>query len=563
MRKYRLIITIILVFIPSMIWGQEKLSADDYFIEGMRHFLSGEMDKADKLFDNCIKLDNKHDAAFYYKSMIALNNSDEDKGLKYLSTAHHLNPENSWYTITLARFYTLRDEMEMSIKLYEELIEKNPNKSSNYYEIIEVYGYAKQYDKALEALDKIELIQGGADPTTADFRYELLLRKGDNEKASEHLLNYFNENPTDKHAFLLGEEALSSYNDSLAASYYNTALEFNPEFGPAHYGLSQVSLMRNQINDFFFHIDKLIRAEDVSLEFKINLLNNEIITPDFVRAFKPNVDSLISALLQTYPSDTITYSIAANYNVAIGENEKGLELNKKSMELNPSSLYAHYDYISQLYRLSMYDEAIKQGIESLKLFPTNEGINEIVALSYWQKNDYEKAIERYLYILTFLEKEHPMIIYCYSSLGDLYFKLNQSKTAFKYYEMALEINKDHLPVLNNYAYYLSLTGKKLKKALDMSQKTIDAQPDNPTYLDTYGWILHLLGDNQSAKKYIKLAIINGSKQNADVIDHYAEILFALGEYDLAFLYWSDAHKLDPSLGIDKKITEKQNSLKRK
>jgi tetratricopeptide (TPR) repeat protein len=107
---------------------------------------------------------------------------------------------------------------------------------------------------------------------------------------------------------------------------------------------------------------------------------------------------------------------------------------------------------------------------------------------------------------------------------------------------------------------LSLEGKKLKKALEMSKKTIDAEPNNSTYLDTYGWILHLLGQNEEAKKYIKQAIANGGKGSAAVIDHYGDILFDLGEYDLAFLYWSDAHKIDPTLGIDKKISEKRKEL---
>ena len=70
----------------------------------------------------------------------------------------------------------------------------------------------------------------------------------------------------------------------------------------------------------------------------------------------------------------------------------------------------------------------------------------------------------------------------------------------------------------------------------------------------------VLAKNEEAKKYIKQAIVNGGKGSAAVIDHYGDILFDLGEYDLAFLYWSDAHKIDPTLGIDKKISEKRKEL---
>src|SRR5690606_39670162 len=46
-----------------------------------------------------------------------------------------------------------------------------------------------------------------------------------------------------------------------------------------------------------------------------------------------------------------------------------------------------------------------------------------------------------------------------------------------------------LPILNNYAYYLSIEGIELAKAETMISKVIELEPLNPTYLDTYAWIL--------------------------------------------------------------------------
>lgn len=170
MKIRTLILYILLALIPVYSFGQSKLSAQDYYIEAVRHFLSGDMKKADLLLDKCIKEDNRHDAAYYYKAMVCLNKSEVDKTIRYLSKARSLSPDNDWYTTTLARLYALSNEMEMAIKLYEELIAKHPNKSSNYYEIIELYGSAEQYSKALEVLDKIEMIRGGADKNIADLK---------------------------------------------------------------------------------------------------------------------------------------------------------------------------------------------------------------------------------------------------------------------------------------------------------------------------------------------------------------------------------------------------------
>ena len=125
-------------------------------------------------------------------------------------------------------------------------------------------------------------------------------------------------------------------------------------------------------------------------------------------------------------------------------------------------------------------------------------------------------------------------------MGDIYFQLGDKGKAYKAYEKALKINPNYVYVLNNYAYYLSLEGKNLKKAHQMSSKAVEQEPDNATYLDTFGWILHLMGKNVEAKQIFKRAMLYGGKDSSVILDHYAEVLFSLKEYDLAFVYWNMA-----------------------
>ena len=104
-----------------------------------------------------------------------------------------------------------------------------------------------------------------------------------------------------------------------------------------------------------------------------------------------------------------------------------------------------------------------------------------------------------------------------------------------------------------------MQGKKLKKALDMSRRTIEAEPDNSTYLDTYGWILHLLGRSSEAKPHFKHAMLYGGKDSPVILDHYAEVLFALKEFDTAFIYWNLARqKNDGEIpDLDEKILKRR------
>ena len=136
-----------------------------------------------------------------------------------------------------------------------------------------------------------------------------------------------------------------------------------------------------------------------------------------------------------------------------------------------------------------------------------------------------------------LQKDEPSEVVSYMSIiGDTQYHAGNVRQAYKTYEAALKLVPDYCPVLNNYAYFLSQEGRRLRKAEKMSRKTIDAEPDNATYLDTYGWILFLRGKAGQAKPYFKHAMLYGGKDSAVVLMHFSLVLKALGEDDLATYY---------------------------
>jgi Tfp pilus assembly protein PilF len=156
--------------------------------------------------------------------------------------------------------------------------------------------------------------------------------------------------------------------------------------------------------------------------------------------------------------------------------------------------------------------------------------------------DYEKVLQSCEMILDVAPRDSSRTLRSWSTMGDVYFLLGDKAKAYKAYEKALKINPDYVYVLNNYAYYLSLEKKSLKKAHKMSSRTIELEPDNATYLDTFGWILFLEGKSVEAKQIFKRAMLYGGKESAVILDHYAEVLYALKEYDMAFVYWNLARQ---------------------
>ena len=83
-------------------------------------------------------------------------------------------------------------------------------------------------------------------------------------------------------------------------------------------------------------------------------------------------------------------------------------------------------------------------------------------------------------MLAYAEGDSLKSLAAYSTMGDMYHQIGENSKAYKAYDKALEINAGYAPVLNNYAFYLSMEGRKLKKAAAMSKITVDQEPETPT-----------------------------------------------------------------------------------
>jgi tetratricopeptide (TPR) repeat protein len=121
------------------------------------------------------------------------------------------------------------------------------------------------------------------------------------------------------------------------------------------------------------------------------------------------------------------------------------------------------------------------------------------------------------------------------------------------YDSALVYNPRNLNVLNNYAYYLSLAGSELDKALEMSRRTIEAEPENSIYLDTYAWILFLLERYEEAKAYAEKLIGLNEEMGSVELHHCGDIYAKCGDIARAVEYWEKA----AAAGDDSKILKKK------
>jgi Tfp pilus assembly protein PilF len=237
---------------------------------------------------------------------------------------------------------------------------------------------------------------------------------------------------------------------------------------------------------------------------------------------------------------------------------------KENMKAWPKSFSARASYVEFLMYAEEWKELSSAGREAFELFPKETAFLEMASVGDYNLEAYDKVLEICEKVLEVAPADSSSNLRAWSTMGDIYHQLGDSKKAYKAYDKALKINPDYVYVLNNYAYYLSEEGKNLKKAYKMSRKTIEAEPNNATYLDTFGWILYLMGKPLEAKPHFKQAMLYGGKDSAVIMDHYAEVLYALKEYDLAMVYWNLAmHKNQDKIpGLEEKVNARKAAIKK-
>jgi len=194
-----------------------------------------------------------------------------------------------------------------------------------------------------------------------------------------------------------------------------------------------------------------------------------------------------------------------------------------------------------------FPAAIRAAERALEYNPESLDLYSYIAPSYYQMKEYDKALQTYDKALTLVdsadvETRSDLI----GGKGDVYFDMGDTLRAFHTYEEALALYPGNVGIMNNYAYFLALSGVELDKAERMSAMAVKQDPDNATYIDTYAWVFFVKGDYPMALMYIKSAVDKDTDGSSDLLDHYGDILFFNGDKDQAVEKWKLALDLDPS-----------------
>jgi len=532
-----IVLTFFLFAWPSHADGR----GDSRMIEAVQAYTDGDFAKSAEIFGKMLGENHSNDAAWYYNGLNQLYLGNPEEAIRSLRNAVSIDTTNYWYQDRLALVYSMTDQRELAIHTYEKMLDRFPKKTDPYYSLVNLYYADGQIDKTLDAIDRIEDLVGKSDQTVM-FRHRILLGEGKQDEAVAVLEDYVEEYSSPYVLTMLGDQEIGLFNDSTAIDYYDRALALDSDYMPARLGKTEVFRVTRHYPEYFEGLYDLMGDAAVEADGKADYLSQLQRHADqrFFQTFRPQLDSAVGLMTDVAPGDTSALKAAGFYYYGTERKAEARDIFKKLSQDHPESHELQGVYAQILAYDEDYEALSEEAEKAAKRFPDDAMFPRMSVVALYNMGEYQKVIEKSLEIVAASPRDSATIVDNYSVIGDMYHELGKTEEAYKAYEKVLSVSPKHPATLNNYAYYLSLEGKRLSKALKMSSMAVSAEPDNATYLDTYGWILHLLGRDAEAKSHFKHAMLYGGKDNAVILAHYAIVLDALGEHDLAEVYRDQA-----------------------
>ncbi|GAB6394640.1 MAG: tetratricopeptide repeat protein [Bacteroidales bacterium] len=530
---------------------------DYFYYEGLKLKQAGKYDAAFDAFNHCLSIDSTAAPVLYELSGFYLQLGYTAKAIDLLKRAVARSPGNFTYKMGLATVYRSQEMFGEAVELYEDLVRRFPKKTELNYYLAEVLTQAGETGKAIDAYNALELSMGMNEGISMQkYRlYKMLNKSGEAFNEIEKLAAKF---PMEaRYRIILGDIYLEDGKPDKAYEAYQEAYAIDPE--SPYYIVSMANYYEATNNKAAAEtqVRNALVNDKLDVEAKVNILSRYLLRLQQSNRELEHADTLFVTLLERHPEETELRLMYGRFLAAekkYGEAKFQFQL---VTETEPENSIAWQQWLELSLKAQDMPEVIRLCQRCIELFPDAPEYYFYLGIGYYQQNDYPKALEAYRTGVGFVpDANRDMKSTFYGQVGDLYHQWGQPDSAYAAYETALEWNDRNIVALNNYAYFLSLSNKDLKKAERMSAQCIKLEPNNATYLDTYAWIFFKQGNYTLALFYIKSALEKDTTNSTELIDHYGDILFMSGNREEALVQWKKAREMGKTgEALDRKIAE--------
>ena len=528
------------------------------FSDGLKYRLEGKSDKAIECFMKALKYMPDDHASMYELTELYALNGQIDEALEYNKKAVSLDPENKWYQIRLAQLYEFTGDYEAYATIFRNLLKEDPDNLEYFAELSSALMLLEKYDEVIDILNEMEK-SIGVNEFISFEKQQIYDAMGKPKKAIEEVEKLAKAYPYEiRYQAMLAELYMKNKKPEQALKAYERIVELDPSDPYVHISLSEYYTEKGDLEKGFEHL--LIAFENPALDVNIK---SQILAIWFdgkkrTELVNNQAREIAQVMIKTHPENVRGYQLMGDVYYGESKFKEAVEYLEMSLAIDSASFYIWETLLmaqvnddpSDVAKINSFSE------RALKLFPDQPLLYYFSGVSFFEQKKYEEALQRFTRGSRFLTNNNPMQETFFTFIGDLHHMLNQNKEAYEAYEKVLKMNPDNSLVLNNYAYYLSLEGANLEKALQMAAKAVELDSENVSNIDTYAWVFYRLGRYEDALKWIEKAVEKSPQPSGTIIEHHGDILFRLGNKSLAIQKWKEAKKAgETSEWIEKKIKD--------
>lgn len=514
-----------------------------FFYEAVEQQNKGNYDAAFDLLNHCLTI-NPNAAEVYFTIASYYTELGRDSmAMHSMERAAVLSPQNDIYIERLALSYINTQNYGKAIDTYERLYSNNRDRTDVLSILAQLYNQQKNYDKVVSTLERIEQVEGSNEQITLSKMRAYSL-KGDKKAELNALKQLSDKYPNDlNYRVMMGNWLLQNGREDDALDEYEAVLEQEPDNVSAQ--MSMLDYYKQVGEDSLAQdmIEKVLISSKTPSATKIHILRQVVDENERVGAGSLEIIRLFQRILaepQTTPDMTELY---ASYLKLKEYPQDTIDVVlEKALEIAPDEAGARLQLIQSAWGRKDFDRVIDLCRTAQQYNPDDMAFYYFMALGYNMQDRVDEAIDATRRGVAVINEDSnkDLVSDFYGLRGDLYHTKGMLEEAFAAYDSCLVWKSDNVPCLNNYAYYLSLTGKNLQKAEQMSYITVKAEPNNGIYLDTYAWILFMQGRYEESKIYIDQALKNDETPSADVIEHAGDIYWKCGDHAAALKFWQQA-----------------------
>ena len=503
--------------------------------------------------------------ASYNLGLYYLGLDDSLRSVSHLCRAVASEPDNIYYKEALASFYLRNRDNVHAVPVLEGIVQCNPTRSDVLAQLVRIYMGRDQFREAINALDRIETLEG-KNLSVSMEKFRLYRELKEDDKAIAELEELAQANPNDlAYRVLIGDQYLLMDQSEKAFSIYEDVRAKEP--GNQALQMSMLDYYKQTGQDSLYQkqLDEVLYGKGTDDRARVMLVRNVIVEKEAAHADSMEVLAVFDRIFDSVPETVDMLTLYASYLQLKHLDDRLEPALERILKLEPDNSAA----LSQLIQLAAQDNNYNKVIDvcrrGIMHYPEQLLYYFYLGFSYYQLDRQDKALEVFRKGVRQAkpDTDRGIVSDMYSIMGDLYYNNGVKDSAFMAYDSCLVYNPENIGCLNNYAYFLSLEKRDLDKAEQMSHRTIVAEPRNKIYIDTYAWILFIKGKYAEAKLYMDRVLVgdfeNEEEVSGSVLEHAGDIYAQCGDMDGALKYWKLAQKKggDVSPLLQKKIQLKK------